>query len=119
MLEHRVVAREFLEIAQEYGLDLVLAGHTHLGYGGDARASFETIERSILVFQAGTATSRSLRGGESNTYNLITVDNPQLSLTVRAWNGERFATEFSIIYERRGNEWLHRHTFRDKPETSA
>ena len=111
--------REFLEIAQEYGLDLVLAGHTHLGYGGDARASFETIERSILVFQAGTATSRSLRGGESNTYNLITVDNPQLSLTVRAWNGERFATEFSIIYERRGNEWLHRHTFRDKPETSA
>lgn len=107
--------REFLEVAQECGLDLVLAGHTHLGYGDDARASYETIERSILVFQAGTATSRSLRGGESNSYNLVTTDWPQLSLTVRAWNGRRYSTELSIIYERRGNEWLHCHTFRDRP----
>ena len=29
--------------------------------------------RSILVFQAGTATARSMRGGESNSFNLITT----------------------------------------------
>lgn len=111
--------RQFLEVAQECGLDVVLAGHTHLGYGGDARTSYQTIARSILVFQAGTATSRSLRGGESNSYNLITADPPFLTLTVRAWDGRRYASELSIIYERQGDEWLHCHTFRDKLEVTA
>jgi 3',5'-cyclic AMP phosphodiesterase CpdA len=111
--------RQFLEVAQECGLDVVLAGHTHLGYGDDARASFDSIERSILVFQAGTATSRSLRGGESNSYNLITADEPYLTLTVRAWNGRNYASELSVIYERDGDEWLHSYTFRDNPGAAA
>jgi 3',5'-cyclic AMP phosphodiesterase CpdA len=107
--------RELLEVAQECGLDLVLAGHTHLGYGDDARTSYETVERSILVFQAGTATSRSLRGGESNSYNLITADRPRLCLTVRAWNGEHFVPEFSMAYRRDDHEWLREETHDGRP----
>jgi len=96
---------ELLAVAEESGLDLILAGHTHLGYGDDVRSLYQGIERSILVFQAGTATARSLRGGESNSYNLVTVDGSQLGLEVRAWDGGGFVTDFTIAYRREGDEW--------------
>ena len=97
--------REFLEVAEECGLDLILAGHTHLGYGDDVRLTYEGIARAILVFQSGTATARSLRGGESNAFNLITVDRPRLRLEVCAWNGAGFAPDLVIDFRRDGREW--------------
>jgi 3',5'-cyclic AMP phosphodiesterase CpdA len=97
--------RQFLEIAQECGLDVILAGHTHLGYGDDVRLTYTSIGRSILVFQAGTATARSLRGGESNSFNVVTVSGADLRLDVRAWNGSRFASDVVADYRRDGHEW--------------
>ena len=94
-----------LQVAEACGIDLLLAGHLHVGFSGDVRAHYLTIRRSILVAQAGTATSLRVRG-EPNTYNLITVDGPALSLRVRGWDGARFAPLTSARYVKRAEEWV-------------
>jgi 3',5'-cyclic AMP phosphodiesterase CpdA len=84
-------AVQTLERAQ---VDLVLTGHLHtadsapLGLGQQAPLSPEglantTQERSIVVVQAGTATSSRLRGSK-NAYNLIDVDDDAVNIEVRA-----------------------------------
>jgi 3',5'-cyclic AMP phosphodiesterase CpdA len=103
----RVVGRglQALQAAEACGVDLLLAGHLHVGFSGDIRAHYLTIRRSILVAQAGTATSLRVRG-EPNTYNVITVDGPALSLAVRGWDGARFAPLSAVRYVKRGEEWV-------------
>lgn len=102
----RLVGRgtQALEVAEECGVDLALAGHFHLGYSADVRTHYLKVRRSILVVQAGTAISRRTRG-ESNTYNAILIDPPRLAITVRAWNGHRFAPISTTRYEKRQDEW--------------
>jgi 3',5'-cyclic AMP phosphodiesterase CpdA len=103
----RLVGRglQALQVAEACGVDLLLAGHLHVGFTGDVRAHYLTIRRSILVAQAGTATSLRVRG-EPNTYNVITVDGPALSLAVRGWDGARFAPLSSARYVKRDEEWV-------------
>lgn len=92
-------AQRALHAAQEAGVELLLAGHLHEGYTGDARAHHVTLERSILVAQAGTATSTRTRG-EVNTYNLIEIDphTPRVTIEVRSWNGARFEATLRTTY---------------------
>lgn len=92
-------ADEALRAAQEAGVELLLAGHLHQGYTGDARAHHVTLERSILVAQAGTATS-TRRRGEANTYNLLEIDPaiPQVVIEVRGWNGALFEATLRTAY---------------------
>jgi 3',5'-cyclic AMP phosphodiesterase CpdA len=94
-----------LQVAEACGVDLLLAGHLHVGFSGDVRAHYLSIRRSILVAQAGTATSLRVRG-EPNTYNVITADGPALGLEVRGWDGARFAPVSSVRYVKRGEEWV-------------
>lgn len=97
----RIVARagEALRAAEEAGVELLLAGHLHEGYTGDARAHHVTLGRSILVAQAGTATS-TRRRGEVNTYNLIAVDGvaARVAVEVRGWNGAAFEATLRTPY---------------------
>ena len=104
---HRVVGRglQALQVAEACGVDLLLAGHLHVGWSGDVRAHHLTIRRSILVVQAGTATSLRVRS-EPNTYNVITVDGPALGLAVRGWDGARFAPLSAVRYVKRDEEWI-------------
>jgi 3',5'-cyclic AMP phosphodiesterase CpdA len=105
VLRHMVGRAEravpFLEAC---GIDLLLAGHLHVGYTGDVKTHYETIERSILVAQAGTATSRRRRG-EPNAYNLITIDGAALTIAIRAWDGARFALAGMTRFEKRAGQW--------------
>jgi 3',5'-cyclic AMP phosphodiesterase CpdA len=73
------------------GIDLLLAGHLHMGYSGDVRTHHEAVKRSILSIQAGTATS-TRRRNEPNAYNRITVDpaGPTVEIQIRAWDGKAF-----------------------------
>jgi 3',5'-cyclic AMP phosphodiesterase CpdA len=104
---HPVVERglEGLRAAEESGVDLLLAGHLHVGFSGDVRPHHLSIRRSMLVAQAGTATSVRHRG-EPNTYNWIEVDPPRLNIEVRGWDGAGFAPLLATRYVKRNDEWV-------------
>jgi 3',5'-cyclic AMP phosphodiesterase CpdA len=94
-----------LQAAERCGVDLLLAGHLHIGFTGDVRPHYLSIRRSMLVAQAGTSTSVRHRG-EPNTYNWIVVDPPQLSIEVRSWGGAAFETRAVTRYVKRDDEWI-------------
>src|SRR5262249_61273743 len=101
-----VVGRGFhaLQAAGAAGVDLLLAGHLHVGFSGDVRAPHLSIRRSMLVAQAGTAISRRPRG-EPNTYNWITIEPPHLAIEVRGWQGPGFGTRSLTRWGKRDAEW--------------
>ena len=102
----RVVGRGFhaLQAAEAAGVDLLLAGHLHLGFSGDVRAHHLSIRRSMLVAQAGTAISLRTRE-EPNTYNWITVDGIHLVIEVRGFSAAGFSTLFLTRWVKRETEW--------------
>jgi len=104
---HALVERglEGLQAAERCGVDLLLAGHLHMGFTGDVRPHYLSIRRSMLVAQAGTSTSVRHRG-EPNTYNWIVVDPPHLSIEVRSFGGSAFETRAVTRYVKRDDEWL-------------
>jgi 3',5'-cyclic AMP phosphodiesterase CpdA len=97
-------AARALDMMVNCGVDLLLAGHLHMGYSGDVRTHHEAVKRSILSVQAGTATSNRRRE-EPNAYNLIVIDNHQVTITVRAWTGQHFAVLTQTRYARDNEVW--------------
>jgi 3',5'-cyclic AMP phosphodiesterase CpdA len=97
-------AKLMLQTLDGCGCSLILAGHLHKAYSGDARPYHVEIKRSILVFQAGTAISHRRRG-EANAYNLITIDGDHLQLEVRAWDGAQFVRLSQRDYEQKEHGW--------------
>lgn len=93
-----------LRAIEEANVELLLAGHLHQGYSGDARAHHVTLGRSILVAQAGTATSTRVRG-EPNTYNLVLIEEPRVVIEVRTWNGAAFEGTLRTTYARTPGGW--------------
>lgn len=97
-------AREAAAAAERCGVELVLAGHLHRGHLADLREHHTTLERSILVAQAGTALSHRRRG-EPNAYNLVTIALPEVAFEVRVWDGARFKGTARVTYVREGRDW--------------
>jgi 3',5'-cyclic AMP phosphodiesterase CpdA len=95
---------EAMDILDECGADLLLAGHLHRHYSADAKTHHVRIKRTILVAQAGTALS-SRRREEPNAYNLITLNPPAVELQVRAWSGTKFEPVTSTQYVKIENRW--------------
>jgi hypothetical protein len=92
-----------LAVLEECGVDVLLAGHYHVGYSDDIRSHHETIRSHILVSQASTLSTRLRR--EPAAYNVYTIDPPDLTLTVRAWNGKRFVTARKTRYKEIKKTW--------------
>ncbi len=97
-------ADQALAQLESCSVDLLLAGHMHVGYTGDTKTHYTAMKRSILVAQAGTAISRRRRG-EPNAYNAIAIDGDTLAISVRAWDGSRFAVTAVTRYRKRDGEW--------------
>jgi 3',5'-cyclic AMP phosphodiesterase CpdA len=96
---------EALETIERCAVELLLAGHMHLGYYGDVRAHYATVRRSILFVQAGTAISHRRRG-EPNAWNRIVIfDADHLEVEPRAWDGQRFAPGPTAVFERVDGAW--------------
>jgi 3',5'-cyclic AMP phosphodiesterase CpdA len=94
-----------LPVIDQCGVDLLLAGHLHLGYSGDVRTYFPATKRSMIVVQAGTAISRRRRS-EPNGYNILRLDRETIDIEVRAWNGGEFVRSRRFAYRLRQKEWL-------------
>jgi 3',5'-cyclic AMP phosphodiesterase CpdA len=96
---------EAMDVLDECGADLLLAGHLHRHYHGDARTHHVRIRRTILVAQAGTAISTRRRANEPNAYNLITLIPPQVEIQIRTWSGDRFEPFKATRYVKVENHW--------------
>lgn len=69
-------------------VDLILSGHLHTSHSGESAPRDDFPSYPALVIHAGTATSTRTRG-ELNSFNLIQVDGPSVSIQCLAWNRER------------------------------
>jgi 3',5'-cyclic AMP phosphodiesterase CpdA len=91
------------------GVELLLTGHYHRAFTGDIASYHLEAKRSILVSQAGTAIS-TRRRNELNSYNLISIDQPEVSCSTRIWDDGRFSRSTTQHYALIGRHWLPRDT---------
>jgi len=77
------------------GADLIVGGHIHLPYVRPLSEAFQDLPRRIWAVQAGTALSKRVRGGISNSINLIQHDPaaPEVCLVER-WDYDEQASVF-------------------------
>ena len=73
-------------------LDLLLAGHMHVGASGRVADRFKTPNGALVFSQAGTAISKRYKG-ERNSFNVIEVDGPRLRLQKYSWDADQSAYE--------------------------
>ena len=87
------------------GADLFLAGHLHVSHIGHTAERYHAAGHSGLVIQAGTLSRRGR--GESNTFNVLRVDGPRLSIDRMTWHDheETFTTSWTGDYERTDAGW--------------
>ena len=101
----RAVGRQelALDAIEEAGVDLLLAGHAHHASAHDAS---ELVARSggTLVVQAGTATSTRTRE-QQQSFNTIDIDDGRVTVTVNAWEGERFKAADAQPYKYQDGRW--------------
>lgn len=96
-------ADKALEVIDECGIDLILAGHLHEGFTGDIQ-TYHPGRRSIIVAQAGTAISNRRRD-DPNSYNFITINERVIDIEVRVWNGNSFEKSELVSYKYFDNKW--------------
>jgi 3',5'-cyclic AMP phosphodiesterase CpdA len=98
-------AAEALAVLAEHSVELLLAGHLHLAYTADVRSHHVAATRSMLSIQAGTAISTRHRG-EPNQYNHIQINPPQVSITLRLFDGREFQAGTCARFTWIGDEWI-------------
>ncbi len=90
-------SRTFAFLAQR-GVEVVLNGHTHI-------PSAAQTPEGIVVARSGTSTSSRTRHGNGNGYNLIVIDEKQISVFVRQYDkrSDAFSAARAYIFPRRLN----------------
>jgi 3',5'-cyclic AMP phosphodiesterase CpdA len=103
--EKRLLGRAAMAMAQltAAGADLFLAGHLHISHIGHTAERYNIGDRSALVVQAGTVSTRSR--GEQPSFNVLRIERPRISVERFVWDAA--ARAFSGAGEsgyRRGNK---------------
>ncbi len=88
----------------QMGVDLLLAGHRHRGYSAESGELYPLADRSLVVVQAGTATSWRRRG-EANGWNLIDAHAQRMAVTTRTWTGAGFINGTTTSFARIEGGW--------------
>ncbi|HEX7295999.1 MAG TPA: metallophosphoesterase family protein [Pyrinomonadaceae bacterium] len=90
----------------ECGADLFLAGHLHISHTGHTKR-YKIQGHSALVVQAGTATSTRERG-EVNSFNLLRIAYPAISVERFAWNASTKSFAVSTVEQFKHTEdgWI-------------
>jgi 3',5'-cyclic AMP phosphodiesterase CpdA len=88
------------------GADLLLAGHFHVGGAGHTAVRQDEAGRSVVVVQAGTATSTRGRG-QSNSFNVLRVADPEVTVERLDWSAEKGAFETAAVerFRRASHGW--------------
>jgi len=106
---HGLVGRAAMAMAAfaEHGVDLILSGHLHVSRVSDSVARYKVAGRALLVIQAGTATS-TRRRGEVNSFNIVRIDHPHVSVECLNWNAGRgsFAVAATDRFHRAADGWM-------------
>lgn len=97
---HKILGRAGLMIAElnDCGIDMIFSGHLHKYQSEDVQKYFKG-SNSIIISQAGTATSSRTRG-EKNSYNYVEVFPSKILINIMRFNGEKFIAEKEIVYNR-------------------
>jgi 3',5'-cyclic AMP phosphodiesterase CpdA len=69
-------------------IDIVLSGHLHSGQSALSGQHYAQADYSALLVQAGTATSVRRRG-EPNSFNMILIDRPRVTIERWSWDETR------------------------------
>jgi 3',5'-cyclic AMP phosphodiesterase CpdA len=69
------------------GADLFLAGHLHLSHVGHTAERYKIAGHRALVVQAGTMSTRER--GEPNSFNVLRVARPNLTIERHTWQPDR------------------------------
>jgi 3',5'-cyclic AMP phosphodiesterase CpdA len=90
----------------EVGADLFLAGHLHISHIGQTAERYKIAGHSALVVQAGTISAR-LRG-EPNSFNVLRVNRPHISVERRPWDAARqiFAEGTARTFRHTDKGWI-------------
>lgn len=88
------------------GVDLLLAGHFHIGHTGSSTSRFRIPGYSALLVAAGTTTSTRGRGRQ-NSFNVIRIDGVRITIERWFWSPEM--REFEMLsceyFERAAEGW--------------
>ena len=87
-------------------VDLILSGHLHGSAAGDSVARYGAAGRSILLVQAGTATS-TRRRSEDNSFNYLRIAAGGVGVDCMSWDGagKRFILSRADRFCRAGDAW--------------
>jgi 3',5'-cyclic AMP phosphodiesterase CpdA len=97
--------RDATEAVAKAGVHLALAGHFHRTYAESALKMVENAG-SVLVVQAGTATSTRLRNSELQSFNWIHAHrHDEIELQVIAWDGGAFRRGSHEKFTHDGSSW--------------
>ena len=83
-------ARMAMKALASCGADLLLAGHLHVSHTTHSAERYKIEGHSALVVQAGTAASSRGRG-EANSFNVIRIGHPHITVERYDWHTERTA----------------------------
>jgi 3',5'-cyclic AMP phosphodiesterase CpdA len=88
----RVVGRSRLaiKVLAEIGVDMLLAGHFHMGGTRQTTARYQIDNYSALIVASGTSTSTRGRG-QPNSFNVVKIDRASATISQYRWQGERRA----------------------------
>ena len=77
------------------GADLFLAGHLHVSHIGRTAERYQVAGHSALVVQAGTMSTR--QRGEANSFNVLRLARPDITVERRTWDDDEQAFVGSAI----------------------
>jgi 3',5'-cyclic AMP phosphodiesterase CpdA len=94
-----------LRAAARAGVDVVLCGHDHVQAQIDLSSVRPGLGRHMIGLMSGTACSRRVRAGESQSYTVLELSGECLRLRVRHWRGTRFETLRETEWWRTADGW--------------
>jgi 3',5'-cyclic AMP phosphodiesterase CpdA len=98
-------SRMAMEQLARVGADLFLAGHLHVSHVGRTAERYKISGHSALVVQAGTMSTRGR--GEPNSFNVVRLARPQITVDRHVWDEERrtFHMSWSGAFQQTPEGW--------------